>query len=48
MQCNVLLFAQLAKTVGADRLTIELPVGSTVSGALDTLSARRPGGSVLG
>ncbi len=43
MQCNVLLFAQLAETVGTDRLTVELPEGSTVSGALDTLSAQHPG-----
>ncbi len=43
MQCGVLLFAQLAETVGANRLTIELPDGSTVSGAVDVLSARHPG-----
>ena len=42
MQCSVLLFAQLAETVGANRLTLELPDGSTVSDALDTLSGRHP------
>jgi molybdopterin converting factor subunit 1 len=43
MQCSVLLFAQLAETVGANRLTLDLPDGSTVSDALDTLSDRHPG-----
>ncbi len=43
MQCSILLFAQLAETVGANHLTLEVSDGSTVSDALDTLSARHPG-----
>ncbi len=43
MQCGVLLFAQLAETVGANRLTLDLQDGSTVSDALDALSDQHPG-----
>ncbi len=43
MQCSVLLFAQLAETVGANRLELDLQDGSTVSDALDTLSGSHPG-----
>ena len=38
MRCQVLLFAQLAETIGTDRLTIELPEGATVAEALAVLS----------
>ena len=38
MHCQVLLFAQLAETIGTDRLTIELPEGATVADALAVLS----------
>ncbi len=38
MRCQVLLFAQLAETIGTDRLTIELPEGATVADALAVLS----------
>ena len=38
MQCEVLLFAQLAEAVGHDRLTVDLPDGATVADALDALS----------
>ncbi len=38
MRCHVLLFAQLAEAVGAERLTIDLPEGATVADALAALS----------
>ena len=38
MQCEVLLFAQLAEAIGHDRLTVDLPGGATVADALDALS----------
>lgn len=38
MQCQVLLFAQLAESIGTDRLTIELPNGATVNDALSKLA----------
>jgi molybdopterin converting factor subunit 1 len=39
MRCEVLLFAQLAESVGAERLTVELPGDATVADALDRLAA---------
>ena len=39
MQCTVLVFAQLAETLGTDRVSLELAAGSTVAAALDTLTA---------
>ena len=39
MQCTVLVFAQLAETLGTDRVSLELAAGSTVAAALDTLAA---------
>ena len=38
MQCQVLLFAQLAQAIGKDRITIELSNGSTVNDALTKLA----------
>lgn len=42
MKCTVLLFAQLREAVGCDRLSIELPDGSTVADALDVLARKHP------
>ncbi len=42
MQCTVLVFAQLAETLGTDRISLELSAGSTVAAALDTLAATHP------
>ncbi len=42
MQCTVLVFAQLAEALGADRVTVGLPAGSTVAAALDALAATHP------
>ena len=39
MQCTVLAFAQLAEKLGTDRVSLELPAGSTVAAALDALAA---------
>ena len=39
MKCTVLLFAQIREALDSDRLVIELPEGSTVSGALDQLAS---------
>ena len=38
MQCEVLLFAQLAEAIGETRLTIDLPEESTVADALHKLA----------
>ncbi len=38
MQCTVLAFAQLAEKLGTDRVSLELPAGSTVAAALDALA----------
>ena len=38
MQCQVLLFAQLAQAIGKDRITIELSNGATVNDALTKLA----------
>ncbi len=43
MRLNVLLFAQLAETVGTDRITLDLPDDSTVADALESLSNEHPG-----
>ena len=40
MQCQILLFAQLAQAIGKDRITIELLNGATVNDALSELSAK--------
>ncbi len=40
MHCTVLLFAQLAESIGSDRLTLELPDGATIESALNTLTAQ--------
>lgn len=40
MQCQVLLFAQLAQAIGTDRITIELSNGATVSDALNELAQK--------
>ena len=42
MQCTVLAFAQLAETLGTDRVSLELAAGSTVAAALDVLTATHP------
>jgi molybdopterin converting factor subunit 1 len=42
MQCTVLVFAQLAESLGTDRVSLELAAGSTVTDALDTLTAAHP------
>jgi molybdopterin converting factor subunit 1 len=42
MQCTVLVFAQLAETLGTDRVSLELAAGSTITDALDTLTATHP------
>jgi molybdopterin converting factor subunit 1 len=42
MKCTVLLFAQLREAVGSDRISIELPNGSTVADALDALASKHP------
>ena len=40
MQCQVLLFAQLAQAIGKDRITIELSKGATVNDALNELAQK--------
>ena len=40
MQCQILLFAQLAESIGTDRITIELSNGATVNEALDELAQK--------
>lgn len=40
MHCTVLLFAQLAESIGSDRLTLELPDGATIEHALNELAAQ--------
>ena len=42
MVVTVLLFAHLAETSGAERLSIDLPAGSTVADALDRLAGTHP------
>jgi molybdopterin converting factor subunit 1 len=42
VRCEVLLFAQLAEAVDANRLLIELPEEATVAEALDALSSEHP------
>lgn len=42
MNCTVLLFAQLRESIGADRLTLQLPQSASVSDALDLLAKRYP------
>lgn len=39
MQCQVLLFAQLAESIGKDCVTIDLSNGATVNDALNELAA---------
>ncbi len=40
MNCTVLLFAQLAESIGSDRLTIELTDGATIEDALQELGSQ--------
>ena len=40
MQCTVLLFAQLAESIGSDRLTIKLKDGATIEDALQELGSQ--------
>ncbi len=40
MNCTVLLFAQLAESIGSDRLTIELKDGATIEDALQQLASQ--------
>ncbi len=40
MHCTVLLFAQLAESIGSDRLTLQLPDGATIESALNELAAQ--------
>ena len=40
MQCQVLLFAQLAQAIGKDRIMIDLSNGSTVNEALNELAQK--------
>ena len=40
MNCTVLLFAQLAESIGSDRITIELTGGATIADALQELASQ--------
>ncbi|MEE9129735.1 MAG: MoaD/ThiS family protein [Phycisphaerales bacterium] len=40
MHCTVLLFAQLAESIGSDRLILQLPDGATIEHALNTLASQ--------
>ena len=40
MNCPVLLFAQLAESIGSDRVTIELNDGATIEDALQELASQ--------
>ena len=40
MHCTVLLFAQLAESIGSDRLTLQLPDDATIERALDELGSQ--------
>ena len=40
MHCTVLLFAQLAESIGSDRLTLQLPDGATIEHALNELASQ--------
>lgn len=40
MRCEVLLFAQLAEAIDAERIAVELPDDATVGVLLETLGAR--------
>ncbi len=40
MHCTVLLFAQLAESIGSDRLTIKLKDGATIEDALQELGSQ--------
>lgn len=42
MRCHVLLFAMLREEAGRERLTLDLPEGSTVAAALDRACAVEP------
>ena len=42
MHCTVLLFAQLAESIGSDRLTLQLPDGATIEHALNKLASQHP------
>jgi molybdopterin converting factor subunit 1 len=42
MQCQVLLFSHLADVVGAKRIMLEVPAGTTVNGVLDMVCAQYP------
>lgn len=42
MKCNVLLFAQLAETVGQSELALDLPDGATAGQATDELCRMHP------
>ena len=40
MNCTVLLFAQLAESIGSDRLMIELTDGATIEDAIQYLASQ--------
>ena len=40
MNCTVLLFAQLAESIGSDRITIELKDGATIEDAIQELGSQ--------
>ena len=40
MKCTVLLFAQLAESIGSDRITIKLSDGATIEDALRQLASQ--------
>ena len=40
MNCTVLLFAQLAETIGSNRITIELKDGATIEDAIHELASQ--------
>ncbi len=40
MNCTILLFAQLAESIGSDRLTLQLPDGATIEQALNELASQ--------
>ena len=47
MRCEVLLFAQLADLLGASRVEVELPEGSTVADAAERVLSASPEAAAL-
>lgn len=42
MQCQVLLFSQLAEVIETRRMMLDVPEGTTVNGVLDVICAQYP------